>query len=81
MSDTPTSSEDSDLAKFAAVAVTGNQIAEGAVKSAQVNPAIINSLIQSLISPLSGCTVTILLFCCHITDQLHILPSYATGLS
>jgi hypothetical protein len=32
-----TSSEDSDLAKFAAVAVTGNQIAEGAVKSAQVS--------------------------------------------
>lgn len=37
MSDTSTSSEDSDLAKFAAVAVTGNQIAEGAVKSAQAS--------------------------------------------
>jgi hypothetical protein len=34
-----TSSEDSDLARFAAVAVTGNQIEEGAVKSAQVNRA------------------------------------------
>lgn len=49
MSDT-SSSEDSDFARFAAVAVTGNQIAEGAVKSAQVNLTI-SMVIPALKNP------------------------------
>jgi hypothetical protein len=39
MSDT-TSSLDSNFARFAAVAITGDQIAEGAVKSAHVSLTI-----------------------------------------